>query len=215
MIQGRDEMVKFYPKVSIVILLALLASGCLVAPLSSNFTARSLGARKIGLDAAVQRISQAGFLTFKIAMGLSKDLDFGLQLDGPSIGVFGKYSFVNNKEQGFSLAGVLGAGAVVDNGAYAYGGPVLSYKSRIVEPYFVGRLNLVHYGESTHTLEDLFGVAGTYTYLQFTLGSIFWLTESIGLNVEGTTFTGNMGVQDLEGLAVPRFTVLGGVKFRF
>jgi hypothetical protein len=214
MIQGRDEMVKFYPKASIVILLVLLASGCVVAPLSSNFTARSLGARKIGLDAAVQRIGQAGFLTYKIAIGLSKDLDFGLQLDGPSIGVFGKYSFVNNKEQGFSLAGVLGAG-LASSGAYAYGGPVLSYKSRIVEPYFVGRLNLVHYGVSENTFGDLFGVAGTYTYLQFTLGSIFWLTESIGLNVEGTTFTGNMGLKDAEDLAIRRFTVLGGVKFRF
>lgn len=205
-------MAKFHRNASMIILLALLASGCL-APLSNNFTARSLGAGKVGLDGAVGMINQQSFPALKIAVGLSTDFDLGLQLDAGGMGVFGKYSFVNNMERGFSLAGVLGAGAVA-SGSYAYGGPVLSYKAKSFEPYIVGRLNLVHYGKS----EDFFGeswAAGNYTYFQFTLGSIFWLSSKIGLNVEGSAFAGKLGLEDFEDFAVPSFVVLGGVKFRF
>jgi hypothetical protein len=147
-------------------------------------------------------------------MGLSKDLDLGLQMEGVSMGAFGKYSFVNNKERGFSLAGILGAGAVAD-GSYAYVGPVLSYKTKVVEPYFVGRLNFVHYGESEGTFEDIYWEAGNYTYLQFALGSIFWLTQSVGLNVEGSAFAGKPGLKDNGDFAVPSFVFLGGIKLRF
>jgi hypothetical protein len=56
---------------------------------------------------------------------------------------------------------------------------------------------------------------GTYTYAQFTLGSVFWLTPSIGLNVEGSAFAGNLGLQDFEDLGASSFVILGGVKVRF
>lgn len=42
-------MTKFHRNASMIILLALLTSGCL-APLSNSFTARSLGKGKMGLD---------------------------------------------------------------------------------------------------------------------------------------------------------------------
>ncbi len=195
-------MTKFYRNASMVILLALAASGCL-APLSNSFTARSLGAGKIGVDGGmsvlVRREDSVALPAFAIAVGLSSDLDLGVQMESASLGVFGKYSFVNNKEQGFSLAGVLGAGAVA-SGSYAYAGPVLSYKSKAVEPYFVGRFNYVHYGESENCLDM---EAGTYTYVQFTLGSIFWLNQSVGLNVEGSAFAGNLGLRTLR-ISAPR-----------
>jgi len=157
-------MAKFHWNASMVILLALLASGCL-APLSNSFTARSLGKGKIGLDGGMLvLVRQEGSVVvpaaFKIALGLSSDFDLGVQMESASLSVFGKYSFINNKERGFSLAGVLGAGAVA-SGSYAYAGPVLSYKSKAVEPYFVGRFNYVHYGESEN---DLDMEPGTYTY---------------------------------------------------
>lgn len=101
------------------------------------------------------------------------------------------------------------------SGSYAYGGPVLSYKAKSFEPYIVGRLNYVHYGESGDTFEDIQWEAGTYTYVQFTLGSIFWLTKSIGLNIEGSAFAGKLGLADFEDFAASSFVVLGGVKFRF
>jgi hypothetical protein len=214
MIQGRKEMTKFYRNASMVIVLALLASGCL-APLSNSFTARSLGTGKIGLDggmsALVRQEDSIVLPAFTIAVGLSSDFDLGVQMESASMGVFGKYSIINNKERGFSLAGVLGAGAVA-SGSYVYGGPVLSYKSKAVEPYFVGRFNSVHYGESENCLDM---EAGTYTYVQFTLGSVFWLNQSVGLNVEGSAFAGNLGLQDFEDFGVSSFVVLGGIKVRF
>jgi len=207
-------MVKFYRNASMVILLALLASGCL-APLSNSFTAMSLGTGKIefdgGMVALVGQEDSVVLPAFAITLGVSSDFDLGLQLESSSLGVFGKYSFINSKERGFSLAGVLGAGAVA-SGSYAYAGPVLSYKSKAVEPYFVGRFNYVHYGESESCLDM---EPGTYTYLQFTLGSVFWLTPSIGLNVEGSAFAGNLGLQDFEDFGAASFIVLGGVKVRF
>ena len=57
--------------------------------------------------------------------------------------------------------------------------------------------------------------AGTYTYVQLTLGSIFWLNQSIGLDVEGSAFAGNLSLQDLEDLGASSFIILGGVKVRF
>jgi hypothetical protein len=121
MIKGRNEMAKFHRNASTVILLALLSSGCL-APLSNSFTARSLGKGKMGLDggmlALVRQEDSVVLPAFAIAIGLSSDLDFGVQMESASLGVFGKYSFINNKERGFSLAGVLGAGAVA-SGSYA------------------------------------------------------------------------------------------------
>jgi len=207
-------MAKFHRNASTVILLALLASGCR-APLSNSFTARSLGKGKIGLDAGVLNVGDALGPVVKVAIGLSSDLDLGIQIESLGIGVFGKYSFVNNKERGFSLAGVLGVGAAVA-GSYAYGGPVLSYKAKSFEPYIVGRFNYVHYGESEVTFKDAhWWDAGTYTYLQFTLGSIFWLTPSIGLNIEGSAFAGKLGLADSEDFAALPFVVLGGVKVRF
>jgi hypothetical protein len=110
MIKGRYGMAKFYRNASMVILLAFLASGCL-APLSNGFTARSLGAGKIGLDGGmsvlVRQEDSIVLPAFAIAVGLSSDFDLGVQMESASIGVFGKYSFINNKERGFSLAGVL------------------------------------------------------------------------------------------------------------
>jgi hypothetical protein len=207
-------MTKFCRNASMVILLALLASGCL-APLSNNFTARSLGTGKIGLDGGmlvfVRQEGSVALPAFTVAVGLSSGFDLGVQMESASIGVFGKYSFINNKERGFSLAGVLGAGAVA-SGSYAYAGPVLSYKSKAVEPYFVGRFNSVHYGESDNCLDM---ETGTYTYVQFTLGSIFWLTQSVGLNVEGSALMGNLGRADFEDFSVTSFVVLVGTKVRF
>ncbi|MCX6572257.1 MAG: hypothetical protein NT006_12720 [Candidatus Aminicenantes bacterium] len=70
---------------------------------------------------------------------------------------------------------------------------MLSYKAKSFEPYIVGRFN----------------------YVQFTLGSIFWLTKTIGLNVEGSAFAGKPGLEDYGDFAVPSFVFLGGVKRRF
>ena len=204
-------MVKIIGKASAVILLALFAPGCL-APLSSSFVGRSAGAGRVELDGGAVSVNGA-IPAFKCAVGLSSAFDLGVQLESASLGGFAKYSFINNQEQGFSLAGVVGAGAVA-SGSYFYGGPVLSYKAKSVEPYFVARFNVVHYGESDNIFENVSWEAGTYTYFQFTLGTIFWVTGHIGFNIEGSAFAGDFGLRDFEDFGIPSVIFLAGVKFR-
>ncbi len=189
----------------------LVLSGC-VAPLSSNFTGRSLGKGKLGLDAgAVSLGEEAWHPAGKLAYGMTSDLDIGVQIELSTLGLFGKYSFINSSENGFSSAALFSLGATA-NGMYAYTGPVLSYKMDFVEPYFVGRYNYVHYNEE---IKDIwFGEtiveAGNYSYFQFTFGSILWITRKVGLNFELSTFSGTTGLPELEG---PIFIV--GLKGRF
>jgi hypothetical protein len=52
--------------------------------------------------------------------------------------------------------------------------------------------------------------AGKYSYIQFTFGSILWISRKIGLNVEFSTFSGTTWLTDFEALIVA-----GGLKFRF
>jgi len=189
----------------------LVLSGC-VAPLSSNFTGRSLGKGKLGLDAgAVPLGEEAWYPAGKLAYGMTSDLDIGVQIELSTLGLFGKYSFINSSENGFSSAALFSLGATA-NGMYAYTGPVLSYKMDFFEPYFVGRYNYVHYNEE---IKDIwFGEtiveAGNYSYFQFTFGSILWITRKVGLNFELSTFSGTTDLFDFE---VPIFMV--GLKGRF
>jgi len=151
----------------------LVLSGC-VAPLSSNFTGRSLGKGKIGLDAEALPLGEEAVLpALKLAYGMTSDLDIGLQIELSTLGILGKYSFINSTENGFSSAALFSLGATA-NGMYAYTGPVLSYKMAFFEPYFVGRYNYVHYNEEIEDIwfGDTIAEAGNYSYFQFTFGSI-------------------------------------------
>jgi len=189
----------------------LVLSGC-VAPLSSNFTGRSLGKGKIGLDAAAVHLGEEAWCpATKLAYGMTSNLDIGLQFELFTIGLFAKYSFINTIENGFSSAALFSLGATT-NGMYAYTGPVLSYKMDFVEPYFVGRYNYVHYNEEIEDIwfGDTIAEAGNYSYFQFTFGSILWITRKVGLNFELSTFSGTTGLPELEG---PIFIV--GLKGRF
>jgi hypothetical protein len=184
----------------------ILASSCL-APLSNNFTGRSLGQGKVGLEGGA--VTAGSVLpVFKLSVGLSRDFDLGLQYDSFSIGLFGKYSFMNNQESGFSLAGVAGGGATV-GGGYAFAGPALSFKLGAFEPYAVGRYNFVSYKESDSAV-GMSWEAGQHTYFQFTFGGVLWLGKGFGLNAEVSFFSGVLGIEEM----VP-LTVLFGAKVRF
>ncbi len=186
-------------------------SGC-VAPLSSNFTGRSLGKGKLGLDAgAIPLGEEAWCPAAKVAVGMTSNLDIGLHLEPFALGLFGKYSFTNTIENGFSSAGLFGVGLTA-NGMYAYTGPILSYKMDFVEPYFVGRYNYVRISED---IEDIwFGEtiaeAGNYYYFQFTFGGNLWITRKLGLNFELSTFS---GAPDFFEFEAPIFMV--GLNARF
>ncbi|NIO48575.1 MAG: hypothetical protein GTN73_03925 [Candidatus Aminicenantes bacterium] len=186
----------------------LVLSGC-VAPFSSNFTGRSLGKGKIGLEGARGLGEVKSWGGLKLAYGMTSNLDIGLQIELLTLGLFGKYSFRNTMENDFSSAALFGLGATV-NGMYVYTGPVLSYKMDFFEPYFVGRYNYVHYSETEDIWSGETIEAGNYSYFQFTFGSIFWISRNAGLNFELSTFSGATGILELEG---PIF--MGGLKYRF
>jgi hypothetical protein len=184
-------------------------SGC-IAPLSSNFSGRSLGKGKTGLDVGALAFGEeGGGPALKFAYGMTPHFDIGLQFEFFTQGLFGKYSFINPAGNGFALAGLFGGGTTV-NGVYAYTGPVLSYKINFFEPYFVGRYNYVHYNETTDIWSGDIIEAGNYFYFQLTFGSIIWINRKIGLNFEVSAFSGTTWLSELEG---PVF--MGGLKFRF
>jgi len=191
----------------LICLASLILTWSCLAPLSNNFTGRSLGQGRVGLEGgAVTAGSVLPF--FKFSVGLSRDFDLGLQYDSFSLGLFGKYSFLNNQASGFSLAGVAGGGIAV-GGGYAYAGPALSYKLGALEPYFVARYNFVSYGKSSSS-SGMSWDAGNYSYFQFTLGGVLWLGKGFGLNAEASFFSGLLGIEDMVGA-----TVLAGAKIRF
>ncbi len=136
----------------------------------------------------------------KVAVGMTSNLDIGFHLEPFAIGLFGKYSFTNTIENGFSSAGLFGLGATA-NGMYAYTGPILSYKMDFFEPYFVGRYNYIRISEDIEDIwfGDTIAAAGNYYYFQFTFGGILWITRKFGLNFELSTFSGAPGFFELDG----------------
>ncbi len=197
---------KIFLALFLVFSLSVLSS-C-IAPLSSNFTGRSLGKGKIGLDGEADS-GDAEYGALKLAYGMTSNLDIGLQIELLTLGLFGKYSFINSADNGFSSAALFGSG-VTANGMYVYTGPVLSYKVNFFEPYFVGRYNYVHYSETENIWSGDTIEAGNYSYFQLTFGSILWINRKVGLNFELSIFSGTTGLLDFEG---PIF--MGGIKYRF
>jgi len=191
---------------AIPVLALCLASACALAPVSTNFTGRSLGSGKVGLDGGAVAAG-SGIFYGRLAVGLGPNMDFGAQYDMLSAGLFAKYSIINNRASGFSLAGFGGAGIAV-NGYYVYGGPALSFKAGMIEPYFAARINWVHYGENKSS--SGFDIsAGDYSYLQFTAGSVLWFSQAVGLNAEFSYFSGTTGSTQLVGPII-----CGGLKLR-
>ena len=182
-------------------------SGCL-APLSSNFTGRSLGKGNWGGDIGLLIVDQPISHTAKLTFGLTPNLDIGAQSDAVSVGLFGKYSILNPFDEGIALAVVL-SGGTTHNGIYAYTGPILSFKHSFFEPYFVGRYNYVHY-QGTESFGSSIVDAGHYSYFQFTFGSVFWFSQRIGINLEISTFSESTWHSELGG-----YVGMAGLKFRF
>jgi hypothetical protein len=193
---------------SLITFSLFVLSGC-VAPFSSNFTGRSLGKGKRELEIVRGTGEMGGLGGLKFTYGMTSNFDIGLQIEPYSIGLFGKQSFINSTENGFSSAALFGLGGT-GNGLYLYTGPVLSYEINFFEPYFVGRYNYVYYNETKDIWSGDTYKGGEYSYFQFTFGIILWITRKIGLSFEVSTFSGNTVFIEFE---EPIY--LGGLKLRF
>ncbi|MGZ3692682.1 MAG: hypothetical protein ACXWQO_00315 [Bdellovibrionota bacterium] len=176
----------------VCLLLLLLVQGCAVAPLSNHITARTNGKGDSLLSAgSTIGVGDRGWVpSLKYSIGLSDNFDLGFQYEVVEYGTWGKYAFINNGEEGFSLAGLVGLGASFD-GFYGYIGPIVSYKTGIFEPYFLTRFNYVHYPEQKFaegTIGEITVRPGNYRYFQHTLGFFLWPVDWFGTGFEVSTF---------------------------
>ena len=192
---------------ALAVSLAVL-SGC-IAPLTSNFSGRTMGKGKMGFDAGTIGLGDGQVGALKLTYGIAHDFDFGVQLEYGCIGLFGKYALRNPRENGLAFAALFGGGATT-NGTYAYTGPVLSFKMNMLEPYIVGRYNYVHYQEMEGIWSGAILESENHSYFQLTVGSIFWISRKIGFNIELSFFSESEWLDELE-----QPIVAGGLKIRF
>jgi hypothetical protein len=199
------------------ILLGVLAQGCAVAPLSNHITARTNGSGNslISAGSTIPVGNTATVPSLKYSVGLGDNFDLGFQYEVVEYGAWVKYAVINNKEQGLSLAGLAGVGISFE-GAYAYLGPLVSYKWGIFEPYFVERFNYVNYPSQNIDLKSLGEVhvdPGSYRYFQHTLGFMLWPIDWLGFGLEGSAFGTWKSPFILKGR--DRFLFSGNFSFRF
>jgi len=201
----------------IVALLVLALQGCAVAPLSNHITARTNGKGGSLLSAGSTIGSEdSGWVpSLKYSIGLAENFDLGFQYEVVEYGIWGKYAFINNSGEGFSLAAIGGTGLSFE-GFYAYVGPIVSYRFDWFEPYLMTRFNYVRYPEQKIDLASIGEVRvepGTYRYFQHTLGFMIWPAEWVGLGLEASTFGTVKSPFILSG--GNRFMLSGNFSFRF
>lgn len=200
----------------IVLGLAILFSGCAVAPLSNHVTARSNGKGESLLSAgSTIGVGKGPWLpSLKYSIGLTEEFDLGFQYEVIEYGAWGKYAFVNNRE-GFSFAGLAGTGLSFE-GFYGYLGPIVSYKMDWFEPYFLTRFNYVRYPEKRIDLTSIGEIVvapGSYRYFQHTLGFMLWPLSWFGAGLEASLFGTVHSPFILRGK--DRYLFSGNFSFRF
>lgn len=100
-----------------------LLSACAFGPLVTHETARTVGK---GHHEVLGGYGNSGYV-IKWNAGITDDIDIGLQLESLSLGIRGKYAFINN-ERGFSVAAAAGIGSSI-GGSHYYGDLLASYKN--------------------------------------------------------------------------------------
>ena len=105
-------------------LAAAFSAGCAVGPLVQHETARSVGK---GDHEIIAGYGQAGYV-LKWNAGVTENFDFGIHWESLSFGIRGKYSIINGRSGGISLAGAIGAGSSL-GGSHQYGDLMVSYLS--------------------------------------------------------------------------------------
>ena len=172
-----------------LVMLALV-SGCAVGPLVQHETARSVGDGKHEL---IGGYGQAG-IAARGNYGITENFDFGKQHESLSLGARGKYSIINGKSGGFSLAGAFGAGSSV-GGNHMYLDVMTSYLAGTFEPYATARFVQVSTDpvdlRNTDTGEVAFTVrSANYNYGQAIVGTRIWMNPNWLLSLEASSLFG-------------------------
>ncbi len=177
-----------------LLIACLFVSGCAIGPLVGHEPARTVGKSN---NEFVGGIGNAGYI-FKWNYGLSEDLDIGLQAESYSVGVRGKYAFINNATGGLSLAAALGRGVSI-GGNHSYVDFIGSYLVNQWEPFVTTRLVHVKSDPTRFKSKGLkidFTIdKNEYDYGQFILGTRYWLNTHWTLSFEvSSLFKASSGV---------------------
>ncbi|MDX9732159.1 MAG: hypothetical protein RBT63_10345 [Bdellovibrionales bacterium] len=170
-------------------LMMLFLGACATGPLMLHETARSVGKGKNELSLGY---GIAGY-AFKWSHGVSEDFDLGVQLESMSWGVRGKYSLVNARTHGWSIA--IGGGAGGSSySKHIYGDFIVSHLADKWEPY--GSLRVVHVTwdplEFHRKNGELLFVTPSdrFRYGQAILGTRYWTNQKTYLMFEASTLLG-------------------------
>lgn len=160
----------------LLFLLFLNLSACAIGPLVGHETARTVGDGKTELVAGYGNPGTV----LKLNRGISENFDLGVQVESLSMGVRGKYAFIN-ANQGWSLAGALGYGFSFQ-GQYTSEDLTTSYLNDSWEPYGTLRFSQVTIGETeienANTHEHIYTVkSSSFQYGQVILGTRYWIND--------------------------------------
>ncbi len=192
----------------LVIIICFLICSCAIAPLTSTYSARSLGKGNMSLDATFYPILASNFV-----YGVGENTDVGIvaEVQLSYLGsIWVKHSFKNNSQK-HSLAAMAGifSGADATNSHGYYFGPVYSYRSSKWEWYTSLKYNQVFWDGQTILNDDdrdyLFSSFETddedFGYLQANLGIKYYFGQNFYANAGAIIFSnfdeGSSGVPHL------------------
>ncbi len=164
-----------------------------MAPFTSPKSGRSLGEKNWEITSGFSPAP-----TFSVARGFSENFDAGALAEYqlfPQVAVWGKYSLINTDKRDYAVAlygGLFQALDLAESQGF-FAGPIISYKKKWFETYFVIRYNYVDWDPIKLTANDkddsLFDSvdwdAGSLDYMQYTFGMNFWFTDGFALNLSG------------------------------
>ena len=132
----------------LLILIGTLTSHCAIAPFATDKSGTSLGKGVNYLDLGLSPLPYAHY-----AHGITDSFDAGgifeLQF-GYTAALYGKYSLLDNAEDGVSVAAVAGGGVGVSgflDTTYLFVGPTVSYRQKKIEFFIHPRFTHVRYDD--------------------------------------------------------------------
>jgi hypothetical protein len=131
------------------------------------------------------------------ARGVRSNLDLGVGAEiqlGYSLFGYAKYAFFSRPKNGWSLAGILGAGFGVSflSTEYIFGGPLASYRAGKWEYYIHPRANWVHYssynGDKRRKSVELKTDGGNYSYFFVAGGFQYYFSPAFAFGLGGVVW---------------------------